>query len=89
MLPFTYRGYRYNATELEDFREFKRAGVIPRQARPESYAIDYRWVDNGWRTATRLWKRTRVTPGCPPNVWEQEIAGLVALNTPASAYCPA
>lgn len=80
--PFNHRGYRYNATELRDFRAFKRAGVIPRQARPESYAIDYAGDAYGIRALGHpvLWMRTRVRPSCPPNVYERPIAALLEVS---------
>lgn len=77
--PLTHRGYRYTSDELADFREFKTSGAIPRQARPESYAIDLIVDERGYHHA-QLWAQTR--PG-----HERPIAALLAcitLSNPAN-----
>ena len=67
----TYRGYAWRADELAVFRAFKKDGAVSRQARPERYAVDFDGKNNA-----RLWRMTRVKPGVPPNVYEQQIASM-------------
>lgn len=71
MERMSYRGYSWRNDELAVFRAFKADGAIAKQARPERYAVDF---DS--RLNARLWRMTRVRPGVPPNVYEQQIASM-------------
>ena len=68
--PRTHRGYHWQESELEDFREFKRLGHIARQARPERYAIDYSYPTRAGVRYAKLYMNTR-------GPWETCIAGLI------------